>query len=149
MLKDYLRLYRSLNNNKVKYLVIGGIAAIVYGVPRTTLDIDIFIEPSLENAKRLLNALKESRFGTANLTTPNKIIGNEINVFEDYLRLDVFTKPKALTFDKSWKNKKVKRIENINVNFASIEDIMKSKKASKRTLDKEDLKILRQILKKK
>ena len=149
MLRDYLKLYKSLNDNKVKYLIIGGIAAIVYGVPRTTLDIDIFIEPSQENATRLLKALKDSGFGTASLTTPLKIVRNEINVFEDYLRVDVFTKPKALVFDKVWKNKKVKIINGIKVNFASIEDIIISKKASKRPLDKEDIKILLQILKKK
>ena len=86
MLRDYLRLYKSLNRNKVKYLIIGGIACIIYGVPRTTLDIDIFIEPSVKNAKKLLKALKEAGFGTARMTTPQKITENEINVFEDYLR---------------------------------------------------------------
>ena len=110
MLKDYLKLYKSLNRNKVKYLIIGGIACIIYGVPRTTLDIDIFIEPSLENAKRLLKALKEIGFGTAHVTTPRKIIKNEINVFEDYLRIDIITKPKGLAFDKAWKNRNIKKI---------------------------------------
>ena len=77
MIKDYLRLYKSLNKNRVKYLIIGGIACIIYGVPRTTLDIDIFIEPSLKNAEKLLKALRNAGFGTARLTTPQKIIKNE------------------------------------------------------------------------
>ena len=68
MQRDYLKLYKSLNRNRVKYLIIGGIACIIYGVPRTTLDIDIFIEVSLKNAERLLKALKEINFGTALIT---------------------------------------------------------------------------------
>ena len=145
MIRDYLKLYKSLNRNKVSYLIIGGIACIIYGVPRTTLDIDIFIEPSLKNAERLLKALKEAGFGTAYVTTPQKIIKNEINIFEDYLRLDIITKPKGLVFDKAWKNRSVKRINGIKVNVASIRDIIKSKKASKRRFDKEDIKILQAI----
>ena len=149
MLRDYLRLYKSLNRNKVKYLIIGGIACIIYGVPRTTLDIDIFIEPSVKNAKKLLKALKEAGFGTARMTTPQKITENEINVFEDYLRLDIITKPEGLVFNKAWKDRNVKRINGINVNVASIKDIIKSKKASKRRFDKEDIKILQKILRKR
>ena len=145
MIKDYLKLYKSLNKNKVRYLIIGGIACIIYGVPRTTLDIDIFVEPSLKNAERLLRALKEIGFGTVHMTTPQKITKNEINVFEDYLRLDVITKPKGLAFDKAWKNRNVKMINGIKVNIASIKDIVKSKKASGRRLDKEDIKVLQSI----
>jgi predicted nucleotidyltransferase len=146
MLKDYLKLYKSLNINRVKYLIIGGIASIIYGVPRTTLDIDIFIEPSLKNAEKLLKALKESGFGTAHITTPQKIIDNEINVFEDYMRLDVITKPKGLVFAESWKGRNRKKINGVTVYVASIKDIIKSKKASKRAFDEEDIKILRKIL---
>ena len=79
------------------------------------------------------------------MTDPKKIIKNEINVFEDYLRLDVITKPKGLVFSKSWKNRKVKKINGITVNVASIKDIIKSKKASKRKFDKEDIKILKKL----
>lgn len=148
MIREYLKLYKCLNKSRVKYLIIGGIAAIIYGVPRTTLDIDIFIEPSLANAKRLLKALKDAGFGTAHITTPEKIIGNEISVFEDYLRLDVITKPKGLIFDKAWKNREIKKIKGINIKLASIKDVIKSKKASKRNIDKDDIRILQDILRK-
>ena len=145
MLRDYLRLYKSLNKNKVKYLIIGGIACIIYGVPRNTLDIDIFIEPTLKNARRLLKALKEAGFGTACMTTPQKIIKNEINVFEDYLRLDIITKPKGLVFAESWKRRSAKKINGISIKVASVKDIIKSKQAAKRDFDKEDIKILKRI----
>ncbi len=146
MLKDHLTLYRSLNKYKLKYLIIGGIAAIIYGVPRTTLDVDIYIEPSLKNAEKLLAALKDAGFGTASLTSPQKIIANEITVFEDYLRLDVFTKVKGMQFEKAWGRKVIKKIGAVLIKFASLKDIIASKKTSKRKIDKEDLLILKQLL---
>lgn len=146
MIKEHLKLYKSLNKYRVKYLIIGGIAAIIYGVPRTTLDIDIFIESSLKNAEKLLMALKNAGFGTASLTSPQKVVANEITVFEDYLRVDVFTKVKGMNFKKVCSRKVIKKIGTVSIKFASLKDIISSKKASKRQIDKEDLKILRQLL---
>ncbi|MCQ9206802.1 MAG: nucleotidyltransferase [Omnitrophica bacterium] len=148
MLQDYLKLYKSLNRNRVRYLLIGGIACIVYGVPRTTLDIDIFIESSLKNAILLLKALKEAGFGTESLTTPEMVVKNEINIFEDYLRLDVFTSLKGLKFTGAWGRRCIKKIDGIKIKLASLEDILKSKKAYKRNFDKQDIRILSQILRK-
>ena len=146
MINEYLKLYKSLNKNKVKYIIIGGVACIIYGVPRTTLDIDIFIERTPGNAARLLKALDEAGFGTASMTTPKRIAENELSVFEDYLRLDVMTKVKGLNFDDAWKNRTVKKIEGITVNLASIEDIIKSKSASRRKSDIDDIKTIKKIV---
>ncbi len=58
MLNQLRGVYSSLQKNKVRYVTIGGgIAAILYGVPRTTFDLDILIEATLENAQRRLDAL--------------------------------------------------------------------------------------------
>jgi len=70
--------YRSLNRFRVKYILIGGLACILYGSPRITKDVDIFIDATLENCKRLLEALKAVNFGTAHLTNPKKILENEV-----------------------------------------------------------------------
>jgi hypothetical protein len=60
---------------------LGGIAAILHGVPRATFDLDILIEATPENAQNLLNALADARLGTAGLTTPQEVLANEITVF--------------------------------------------------------------------
>jgi hypothetical protein len=65
----HLAIYRSFNSHGVRYVVVGGLAAVLYGSPRLTKDLDCFIEPTLENANRALDALKEIHFGTATLTT--------------------------------------------------------------------------------
>jgi hypothetical protein len=60
LLKDVFSSFQKYN---VRYLVIGGIAAVLHGVPRATFDLDILIEATEENAQRLLDALAESQFG--------------------------------------------------------------------------------------
>lgn len=146
MLEDHLRLYKYLAKNKVRYLLIGGAAVVIYGVPRSTLDIDIAIAPDLRNAERLYKALEEAGFGTIHLTTAEKILENELTVLNDFIRLDILTKPKALDFEKAWKNRKIKKIKGIPVILASVPDIIRCKNAVGRITDKEDIKVLRKLM---
>ncbi|MCK4308176.1 hypothetical protein KAW50_08135 [candidate division WOR-3 bacterium] len=46
IIEEHLEIYKALDRNKVKYLVIGGIAVGLHGIPRVTVDIDILIEPT-------------------------------------------------------------------------------------------------------
>src|SRR5437660_6894983 len=78
MLHRLLDVFASLNSSGVKYLVIGGIAAIAYGVPRATFDLDVLIEANPENARRLLDSLGEIRFGTALLTSPEDLLAHDL-----------------------------------------------------------------------
>ncbi len=77
---DHLRLFKSLNRHRVKYLVIGGLAAIVHGIPRTTRDIDLFIEPKRSNAERLLKAMRKVGFGTAYLIEAEGLLNKQITI---------------------------------------------------------------------
>ena len=144
-LENHLKLYSSLAKHRVRYLLIGGAAVIIYGIPRNTLDIDIVIEPSLKNAEKLLQALKDAGLGTARLTTAKKIIENELSVFHDIIRLDILTKPKGLDFKSAWQRKVIKKINGVPVKLASIKDIIKSKRSIGRPIDKKDIKILLKI----
>ena len=107
MLNRLKDVFSSFQKHDVKYLVIGGIAAVLYGVPRTTFDLDILIEDSLDNARKLLDALIEAGFGTACLTNENEILSNEITIFKDRARIDVQIKTPGLQFHDAWKRKNV------------------------------------------
>ena len=74
MLNRLKDVFESFQKHEVKYLVIGGIAAILYGVPRATFDLDILIDPTSENAQRLLDALLDAGLGTASLTNVEEIV---------------------------------------------------------------------------
>lgn len=57
LLKEITKLCDALNNAKIKYVIVGGCAIILHGYYRTTHDIDLIIEPSAENVKRLKEVL--------------------------------------------------------------------------------------------
>ena len=62
MLNRLKDVFRSFQKHDVKYVVIGGIAAVLYGVPRATFELDILIQPDPDNARRLLDALLPGRW---------------------------------------------------------------------------------------
>src|SRR5579862_7697657 len=98
MLNRYLDVFASLASKDVRYVVIGGIAAIIHGVPRATFDLDLLIEATPENAKRLLRALEEANIGTALLTTPEELLSQESTFFNDRVRIDVQTVTPGIEF---------------------------------------------------
>ncbi len=75
MLNRLKGVFRSVQSHEVRYVLIGGIAAILHGVPRATFDLDILIEATLENAQRLIDALLEAGLQTAALTSPTSLRG--------------------------------------------------------------------------
>ena len=91
MLNRLQDVFKSFQQHDVKYVVIGGIASILHGVPRATFDLDILIEATPENTRRLLDALLDAGLGTAALTNVDDLLANEITIFRDRVRLDVQT----------------------------------------------------------
>lgn len=142
MLNRLQGVFESFRSHEVKYLVIGGIAAVLHGVPRATFDLDILIDPTPENAERLLEALREAKFGTANLITPKELLSNEITVFNDRIRIDVQTWTPGLKFEEAWKNRVEMEYQGGKFLVVSRNDLIASKKASARPVDLEDVRLL-------
>ncbi len=142
MLNRYREIFASLERNQVKYLIIGGIAAVYHGVPRATFDLDILIEATPENASHLLKALEEAQMGTAALISPEELLRHEIVVFEDRVRLDVQTRTPGLSFEEAWERRIETEFQGVKLYLVSREDLIRSKKASGRPRDLEDVKIL-------
>ena len=105
MLNRLTGVFESFQRHDVRYLVVGGIAAVLYGVPRATFDLDILIEPTPDNAKRLLDALLDAGLGTASLTNVRELLSNEITVFKDWVRIDVLTATPGLHFQEAWEER--------------------------------------------
>ena len=60
---EILRFWEALNKNEVLYLMVGGIATNLHGYQRTTEDIDIWIEDTLENRKKIPKAFDDRDMG--------------------------------------------------------------------------------------
>ena len=122
--------------------MIGGIAAVIYGVPRATFDLDILIEATPENARRLLDALLDAGLGTASLTDVEEILSNEITIFKDRVRIDVKTSTPGLQFQDAWNRRQTLEYQGQVFYVASREDLITSKRAAGRDVDLDDVRLL-------
>jgi hypothetical protein len=122
--------------------VIGGIAAVLHGVPRATFDLDILIEASSENSQRLLDALTAANFATATLITADELLAHEITIFRDRVRIDVQTSTPGIKFEEAWQQRVVMTYQGQEFYVASKEDVILSKRAAGRDKDLEDVRML-------
>src|SRR4030042_1389832 len=102
MLNRLQDVFKSFQRHDVRYVVLGGVASVLHGVPRATFDLDILIEASEENAERLRAALMDAGFGTAAMTDAKDVAAHEITVFNDRVRIDVQTRTPHLAFQDAW-----------------------------------------------
>jgi predicted nucleotidyltransferase len=142
MLNRLKGVFKSLQQHNVKYVVIGGIAAVLYGVPRATFDLDILIEATPENAQRFLDALEDAGMGTASMTNTDEILSNEITIFKDRVRIDLQITTPGLQFDEAWERKDTMNYQGQSFHVVSLEDLKKSKRAAGRKVDLEDVRLL-------
>jgi hypothetical protein len=134
--------FASLQKHQVKYLITGGIAAVLYGVPRATFDLDILIEATPGNARRLLDGLIEANLGTATLTSAEELLAHEITIFEDRVRIDVQTSTPGLRFEEAWGNRETMEYRGQKFYVVSKQDLIASKQAAGREVDLEDVRLL-------
>ena len=142
MLNRLRDVFACFQSRDVRYVVIGGIAAVLHGVPRATFDLDILIEASESNAERLLHALRDAGFGTADLIDAQGILANEITVFNDRVRIDVQTATPGLRFADAWSHRETMTFQGQEFYVASRQDVIASKRAAGRQKDLEDVQAL-------
>lgn len=142
MLNRLQDVFRSFQEHEVKYVVIGGIASVLHGVPRATFDLDILIEATFDNTRRLLAALLDAGLGTASLTTIEAVLANEITIFRDRVRVDVQTSTPGITFEDAWQRRKTMSYHGQEFFILSKPDLIASKRAAGREVDIEDARLL-------
>jgi predicted nucleotidyltransferase len=142
MLNRLRDVFRSFQQHDVKYVVIGGIASVLYGVPRATFDMDILIEATPDNAERLLHALLDAGLGTAALTSADDLLTHEITIFKDRVRIDVQTSTPGLGFKEAWDHRQTMSYEGQQFYVVSREDLIRSKRAAGRDIDLSDVRLL-------
>jgi len=137
--KDFKEFLELLNENKVKYLVVGGYAVAFHGHPRYTKDIDVWIELSPDNANNILKALKEFGFGSLGLK-PDDFLESDQIIQLGYPpnRIDILTSLKDLKFEDCYKTKVEVEIQGLHIDFIDLENLKKNKRATGRPQDLAD-----------
>ena len=148
--KDFKEFIRLLNEKKVKYLIVGGFAFSFYAIPRYTKNLDVFIERSKENIKKLMNVLKEFGFGNIGLKEEDFL--NENNIIQlgyEPVRIDILVSIEGISFSEAWEHKNIDHYGDEECFYISIDDLIKNKESTGRLMDKADAEVLRKIKNKK
>ena len=143
---DTESLLKSLKDHKVRFVIIGATAFPVHGYSRATLDIDIFIKPETSNAEKTLSALEEFGYDVKDITV-DELLTKKILIRQSLVETDIHPYVKGVSFDKVWQNKVKAKFGDTFVWFASLDDLIKMKKAAGRPKDREDLKYLLKLKK--
>lgn len=136
-LREFIEL---LNALEVRYIVVGAFAVAYHGHPRYTADIDLFIEPSMENANRIVSAIKEFGFGDLGLLAEDFLQEDQvIQLGISPNRVDLLTFLSGVSFEEAWSERQQGEIGSLHVSFISKELLKRNKAATGRTQDLADL----------
>jgi predicted nucleotidyltransferase len=138
--QDYKEMLQILQNQDVDFILVGAYALAAQGYPRSTLDIDIWVDPTKENSMKVFKALSE--FGAPlEKIGPNSFEQNGImfQIGVAPCRIDIITEISGdIDFQSARNRAKQVIIEDISLNILSIEDLIKNKEATGRPKDVED-----------
>ena len=138
--QDFREFIELLIKNKAEYMIVGGYAVGIHGHPRYTGDLDIWLNPTPQNADLILKSVNDFGFSSfklnqADFTKP----GNVIQLGYPPLRIDLLTEIDGVTFEECFKNLKEVIIDDLHVNFIGYDDLLKNKKESGRPRDIDDI----------
>ena len=135
-----------LIDRKVKFLVVGGYAVNYYGYPRYTGDIDIWLWTDPHNAVKVVEAIKE--FGldvlgvrTDDLTRPYQVI----QMGYEPARIDLLTSVDGVDFSQCYGSATLVEVEQLDVPFISLEDLLTAKRATGRAKELADVEGLEKV----
>jgi hypothetical protein len=141
------RLLADLARNGVDFAVVGGIAVILNGYPRLTVDADIIVNDSRDNVRRLLDTLGNWGEGWARELKEEDFVAQEgsIRVMEDF-DLDIFTRLRGKSLEDF--RPRLRRLVSGDVRIAYLapEDLVSLKQGSWREKDQLDVLAMKEIL---
>lgn len=147
------KIIREFNREKLKYVLVGGAALAIHGLPRSTLDLDIYL-PAKEGIMNKLFQITDTlgldsrqRDILKISHSPNLFAGQWICfAYKKQDILDIFFAEEQ-EFNQLYRHAERKHDRNISVTVASLDDIARMKKFSARSIDKNDLTLIKKITK--
>lgn len=142
---DFSDIVEALLEEGAEFLVVGAYAMAAHGVPRATGDIDLWVRPDADNARRVYRAL--ARFGA-----PLEVLGIDLGDLESAdlvvqigqppRRIDLLTSVDGLDFESSWARRHVVEVDDLAVPCLSLEALKVNKRSAGREKDLLDLRLL-------
>ena len=139
--KDFKEFIELLNKANVRFMLVGAYAVGLHGYVRFTGDLDIWVEPSEENAAKIMTCLREFGFGSLTGLTADDFSKEDSVVQLGYppLRIDVMTSVSAITFSESYPKREIRVIEGIEIPYLDLASLKLNKASTNRKKDQGDL----------
>jgi hypothetical protein len=138
--QDFREFIQSLNDNHVRYLIVGGYAVAFHGHPRYTKDLDVWLWVDEQNAEKMVKALEQFGFASLGLTADDFLEpGTIIQLGYPPNRIDLITKLVGVDFETCYVNRVEEQLDDVILPFIDLDNLKKNKKASGRLQDLADL----------
>lgn len=139
---DFRDFIRALNQNEVHYLLVGGFAVILHGHSRTTGDMDIWVECSRENYKKLAKAFFDFGLSVFDMTEERFLDPTKHDVFRfgrNPVAIDIMTKMSNFNFAEAYALKTLYIDEDLPIQLIHKNTLLEAKRAAGRQKDLNDL----------
>jgi len=146
--QELLEFWRKLEENNVKYIMVGGLAIRFHGFNRITEDLDLWLEDSLENRRNFRKAFRELGYGDYESLETMPFAPGWTTFYAAGIELDIMTEMRGLEeekFAECYELAKIADLEGIKVPFLHINHLIKNKKAVNRPKDQVDVIYLEKI----
>jgi uncharacterized protein (DUF1330 family) len=139
-----LKVCSLLNKHGASYLIVGGHACILHGLVRTTEDVDVLIEESVDNYKKVIAALSELEDHAASELQVDDFDENIVIKVADEVEVDISRRAWTVDFHSAARNSRKVTIEGVVVPYLGLSDLIESK-ATYREKDKWDIQMLKKL----
>jgi len=133
-----------LNAHNAKYVVVGATALQLWGTTRATRDIDILIEATVPNGRRVLAALGDLPLGIAKEWRPEELVKRPVTIMGDMPKVDILTVAWSVHYAEAARDARVFTVEGVDIPTASIDHLIASKRTG-RLQDAADIEVLEEI----
>lgn len=146
-ISQFEKLLAALVGDGIDFVVVGGVAVILNGYPRLTLDTDILVSDSPENIRKLLKSLESWGEGWARELKPEEFVPQEgsIRVMEEF-DLDIFTRMRGKSLDDFRPRLRYLETSGVRIPYLAPVDLVFLKKDSWRDKDKLDVLAMNEII---
>ncbi len=144
--RDWTEFLSALISRRVRFLLVGGHAVAGHGEPRLTEDLDVFVEPTVDNARRLRGALSDFGFGSVApevgvLAQPGKVF----MLGQKPWRIDILTGIDGVTFDEAWAGRVEAEFVASPLFVIGRTALLKNKRSAGRDKDLRDVALLENV----
>lgn len=146
--KDFQEFIQLLNKHAVKYMIVGAHALAFHGKPRHTGDLDIWIQPSADNADKMMIVLKDFGFGSLGLSISDFLKENYVTQLGyPPLRIDILNSISGVSFEEAFDNRLSTQVDDLPIMYIGLAELIKNKIATGRKQDIADVESLEKLKK--